>query len=201
MSVTLLDQPPPTLHRRLGPYSRADHAALPDEPRCELIYGRFYLSPSPVSLHQYLALRIGRLLDDVAERTGGLALAAPMDVHLARHSVVQPDLLYVSPARSEIVQNWIEGAPDLVVEILSPSTASRDQVHKLNLYAEAGVVEYWIVDPAGRHIAFLVSDGTAFTVHPPESGRWQSPVVPEVELDIDGLWGAVERKFGPLSDR
>ena len=201
MSVTLLDQPPPTLHRRPGPYRRADHADLPDEPRCELIYGRFYLCPGPVPLHQYLVLRLGRLLDEVAERTGGLALAAPMDVHLARHSVVQPDLLYVSPARSEIVQNWIEGAPDLVVEILSPSTASRDQVHKLNLFADAGVSEYWIVDPAGRHIAFLVSDGAAFTVHPPESGRWQSSVVPEIELDIDALWAAVERKFGSVSER
>ena len=201
MSVTLLDQPPPTLHRSLGPYRRADHAALPAEPRCELIYGRFYLSPSPTPLHQYIALRLGRVLDDIADHTGGLALAAPMDVHLAPHTVVQPDLLYVSPGRAEVVQDWIEGAPDLVVEILSPSTASRDQVHKLNLYAEAGVAEYWIVDPAGRHIAFLVSDGTAFTVHPPESGRWRSPVVPEVELDIDDFWAAVERKFGRLAVR
>ncbi len=201
MSVTLLDQPPPTLQRRLGPYRRADHAALSDEPRCELIYGRFYLSPSPVSLHQYISVRLAHVLHEIAERTGGLALAAPMDVHLAPHSVVQPDLLYVSPDRAEIVRNWIEGAPDLAVEILSPATASRDQVHKLNLYAEAGVAEYWIVDPAGRHIAFLVSDGGAFTVRPPASGRWRSPVVPEVELDIDGFWTAVERKFGPLADR
>ena len=201
MSVTLLDQPPPTLHRSLGPYRRADHAALPEEPRCELIYGHFYLSPSPVSLHQYISVRLAYLLHEIAERTGGLALAAPMDVHLAPHSVVQPDLLYVSADRSEIVRDWIEGAPDLVVEILSPGTASRDQVHKLNLYAEASVAEYWIVDPAGRHITFLVSDGDAFTVRPPESGRWRSPVLPEVELDVDGLWDAVERKFGPLSDR
>ncbi len=135
MSVTLHDRLPPTLHRRLGPYRRNDHADLPDEPRCELIYGRFYLSPSPTPFHQYVALRLGRLLDDVAERTGGLALLAPVDVHLAQHSVVQPDLLYISADRSEIIQDRIEGAPDLVVEILSPSTASRDQVHKLNLYA------------------------------------------------------------------
>ncbi len=200
MSVTLLDQPPPTLHRSLGPYRRADHAALPDEPRCELIYGHFYLSPSPVSLHQYVSVGLAHRLYEIAERTGGLTLPAPMDVHLAPHSVVQPDLLYVSPQRREIVQNWIEGAPDLAVEILSPSTASRDQVHKLNLYAETGVAEYWIVDPVGRHIAFLVSDGAAFTVHPPESGRWRSPVVPEVELDIDGFWDAVERKFGRPAD-
>lgn len=201
MSVTLHDQPPPTLHRHLGPYRRDDHAGLPDKPRCELIYGRFYLSPSPTPLHQYIALRLGRLLDDVAERTGGLALIAPVDVHLAQHSVVQPDLLYVSAARGAVIQDRIEGAPDLVVEILSPSTASRDQVHKLNLYAQAGVIEYWIVDPAGGHITFLVSERGAFAVYPPESGRWRSPALPEVELDIDRFWAAVERKFGPLSGR
>ncbi len=201
MSVTLLDQTPPTLHAELGPYRRADHAALPDEPRCELIYGHFYLSPSPVPLHQYLAIRLSLVLDSVAEETGGLALAAPMDVQLAPHSIVQPDLLYVSPGRCDIVQDSINGAPDLVVEILSPSTASRDQVHKLNLYAEAGVAEYWIVDPAGRHILFLVSDNAAFTVRPPDSGRWRSPAVPGLELDIDAFWSAVERKFGPLADR
>ena len=139
MSVTLLEQPPPTLHRKLGPYRRADHAALPDEPRCELIFGRFYLSPSPVPLHQFLVTRIWRTLDDLAERTGGLALVAPMDVHLADHSVVQPDILYISPARRRILQTWIEGAPDLVVEILSTSTASRDQIHKLSLYAQSGI--------------------------------------------------------------
>ena len=201
MSVTLHDRLPPTLHRRLGPYRRNDHAVLPDEPRCELIYGRFCPSPSPTPLHQYVALRLGRLLDDVAERTGGLALLAPVDVHLAQHSVVQPDLLYISADRSEIIQDRIEGAPDLAVEILSPSTASRDQVHKLNLYAQAGVAEYWIVDPARVHIAFLVSDRGAFTVRLPESGRWSSPALPEVELDIDGFWETVERKFGPSSGR
>ena len=199
MSVTLLEQPPPTLHRKLGPYRRADYAVLPDEPRCELIFGRLYLSPSPVPLHQFLVTRIWRLVADVAERTGGMALVAPMDVHLADHSVVQPDILYVSRRNRGIIQNWIEGPPDLVVEILSRSTASRDQVHKLNLYAEAGVPEYWIVDPAGRHITFLVLRDGAFAVYAPEAGEWRSPALPEVKLDIDSLWAAVEREFGPRS--
>lgn len=196
MSVTLLEQPPPTLHRKLGPYRRADHAALPDEPRCELIFGRFYLSPSPVPLHQFLVTRIWRTLDDSAERTGGLALVAPMDVHLADHSVVQPDILYISPARRRILQTWIEGAPDLVVEILSTSTASRDQIHKLSLYAQSGIPEYWIVDPRRRLITFLVLRDGFYTVHAPKTGRWKSPTASEIELDSDALWTAVEREFG-----
>ena len=197
MTVTLLDQPPRTLHRRLGPYRRADHAALPDEPRCELILGRFYLSPSPVFLHQYLTTCLGSFLRQAAGRSGGLAVVAPMDVHLADHTVVQPDVLYISHERRNIVQNWVEGAPDLVIEVLSPATASRDQVHKLNLYAETGVREYWIVDPPSRHITFLVLSDGAFVVQPPQAGAWRSPVLPEIELDIDDLWADVEREFGP----
>ena len=197
MSVTLLEQPPPTVPRRPGPYRRADYAALPDEPRCELIHGRFYLSPSPVRLHQVVAGRIWRLLDDIAEATGGEALAAPMDVHLADHTVAQPDVLFISPERREIAQNWIEGAPDLVVEVLSPSTTRMDRLLKLNRYAEAGVKEYWLVDPALRTIEFLVHDGEHFAVHVQDGGTWTSPAVPGVALDIDAFWGAVERRIAP----
>ena len=197
MSVTLLEQPPPTVPRRPGPYRRADYAALPDEPRCELIHGRFYLSPSRIRIHQFVVGHIGRVLHDTAEATGGEAIVAPMDVHLADHTVAQPDVLYVSPERHEILQTWVEGAPDVVVEVLSPSTVRMDRLLKLNRYAEGGVREYWLVDPAARTIEFYVSDGERFVVHTQESGSWESPAVSGVELDIDGLWEAVERKFGP----
>ena len=196
MSVTLLEQPPPTVPRGPGPYRRADYAALPDEPRCELIHGRFYLSPSPVRIHQFLVTQLWQLLHAVAGERGGEALVAPMDVHLADHTVAQPDVLYVSPERQEILQTWIEGAPDLVVEVLSPSTARMDRLLKLNRYAEAGVLEYWLVDPATRTIEFHVNDGEHFVVHAQQGGAWKSPAVPGVELDIEGLWMAVERKFG-----
>ena len=197
MSVTLLEQPPPTVPRRPGPYRRADYAALPDEPRCELIYGRFYVSPSPIRIHQFVVGQIGRVLYDIADATGGEAIVAPMDVHLADHTVAQPDVLYVSPERHEILQTWIEGAPDVVVEVLSPSTVRMDRLLKLNRYAEGGVREYWLVDPAARTIEFHVNDGERFVVHTQEGGSWKSPAVSGVELDIDRLWEAVERKFGP----
>jgi len=197
MSVTLVDQPPPTVPNEPGPYRRADHAALPDDPRCELIHGRFYVSPSPSPLHQFVVGRLWRLLDDLAEVGGGLALPAPSDVHLADHTVAQPDVLYVSPERREIVRAWIEGAPDLVVEVLSPSTERTDRLLKLNRYAEAGVREYWLVDPAARMIEFLVNDGGHFMVHVLDGGIWRSSAVIGVELNIDALWAAVERKFTP----
>ncbi len=198
MSVTLLEQPPPTVPSEPGPYRRADYAALPDEPRCELIHGRFYLSPSPTRLHQFLVTQFWQLLHVVAEERGGEALVSPMDVHLADHTIVQPDVLYVSPDRREILQDWIEGAPDLVVEVLSPSTARMDRVLKLNRYAEADVLEYWLVDPAARTIEFRVNDGGRFVAHVPTGGSWTSPVVGGVELDVDVLWAAMERTFEPV---
>ena len=197
MSVTLFDQPPPTVPSEPGPYRRADYAALPDDPRCELIHGRFYVSPSPRRIHQFLVTQFWQCLHTVAVERGGQALVAPMDVHLADHTVAQPDVLYVSPARRGILQEWIEGAPDLVVEVLSPSTARMDRLLKLHRYAEAGVLEYWLVDPAARTPSFLVNEGGRFVPGAPDGGTWRSPVVAGVELDIEALWAAVERTFGP----
>ena len=72
---------------------------------------------------------------------------APLDVILTRFDVVEPDLLYVSRDRSAVLKDWVRGAPDLVVEVGSPSTRKRDETIKRTLYEREGVVEYWIVDP------------------------------------------------------
>ena len=195
MTVTLLDQPPRTLPRSLGPYRRSDYMALPDEPRCELLYGRFYLSPSPLAVHQIIVGQLFRLFADVADRTDGVAMVAPMDVHMVDHSVVQPDVLFISRQRRELIENWVEGPPDLLVEVLSPGTASRDRVYKLNLYREYGVGEYWVVDPKRRRISFLVREGDEFVERAPDSSIYRSAAVPEIELDMDALWAAVDRVF------
>ncbi len=202
MSVTLLEQPVATLPHESGPWRRDDYASLPDEPRCELIHGRFYLSPNPLFVHQRVATRIWRLLDDIAEATGGEAACAPLDVHLADHTVAQPDVIYVSPGRRGIVRKRVEGAPDLVVEVLSPSTAAMDRVLKLNRYGDAGVKEYWLVDPTDRRFEVLVHDGERFVVQVKDIGVWKSPVVPGVELDIAAFWTEVDRRAlpGPTAD-
>lgn len=155
------------------------------------------MSPSPIRLHQVVVLRLGRLLDDIAEATGGEALVAPMDVHLADHTVAQPDVLYVSAERRKIVRTWIEGAPELVVEVLSPNTTGMDLLLKLSRYGEAGVREYGLVDPTARTIEFLVHGGEHFVVRVQEGGTWTSPAVAGIELDVDAFWSAVKRKVGP----
>ncbi|HZF07453.1 MAG TPA: Uma2 family endonuclease [Thermoanaerobaculia bacterium] len=196
MAVALLKEPPFPLPTELGPYRRADYDALPDEPRCELIFGRFYLSPSPTILHQIVVGALHRILDEIADESGGLTLQAPIDVVLADHSVVQPDVLYLSAARRGIGEDRLEGAPDLVVEVLSPRTIRRDRDEKLALYARSGVREYWIVEAIGRQIEFLVNREGRFVVALPSDGAYQSEALPEIELDLAAFWRRVEKKLG-----
>ncbi len=173
---------------RRGPYRVQDYFALPDEPRCELLFGRFYVVPSPDVTHQRIAGAIFLQLTAAARRTGGEAFMAPLDVVFEPHSVVQPDVIYVSPERRDIVRKRLEGAPDLVVEVLSPGTARRDHGAKLLAYAEAGVLEYWIVDPVAQSVEFLVNDGGAFKVVVPRNNLYRSAAVTGVRLDIARLW-------------
>ena len=195
MAIPLLREPPLALPSDLGPYRRDDYARLPAEPRCELLFGRFYVTPSPSLLHQVVSQLLWRRLDDCADAAGGLAAMAPLDVTLADHSVVQPDVLYVSAGRRSVLGERVEGAPDLLVEVLSPGTARRDRGEKLALYAQSGVREYWIVDPIERQIEFLVADGGRFAVALPTGGIYRSEALPEIHLELVEFWRTVETKL------
>jgi Uma2 family endonuclease len=188
MSLVFETETPPAPRADLGPYRRADYLALPDEPRCELLYGRLAVMAAPTLRHQRVAARVFRLLADFADHTGGQAFYSPVDVALADHSIVQPDVIYVGPARAAILETRVEGAPDLVVEVLSPTTARRDLGEKLRLYAEAGVLEYWIVDPGPGTFEFLECAGDAFRVRLPEDGVYRSAVIAGLELDLEAFW-------------
>ena len=196
MAIALLKEPPLVPTEDLGPYRSSDYEALPDQPRCELIYGRFYVSPSPRPWHQATILILGDKLRRIARPRGGRAFIAPLDVHLADHSVVQPDVIYISAERLSILQDWIRGTPDLLVEVLSPGTTRNDRGEKLRLYAESGVLEYWIIDPLERQIEFLRNEGGHFVVVVPEGGVYRSQALPEVELDLVDFWREVEEEIG-----
>lgn len=177
----------------LGPYRERDYFDLPDEPRCELLYGSLVLTPAPSLRHQRSLLALARVLDAYATSCGGEMVLSPIDVRLAGHSVVQPDIVYVSPRRSEILQQRLAGAPDLAVEILSPGTARRDRGAKLQLYAETGVIEYWIVDPAAETIEFLVNDDGQFRIELPVDGRYRSGTLDGLEVDLTTFWSQVKK--------
>lgn len=144
----------------------ADYLETSDDERYELINGELVLSPSPKEIHQYISgilyLMIGTF---VRERRLGKVYFAPFDVVLSDTDVVQPDLLFISNERAErITQDNIRGAPDLVVEILSPSTAERDRTIKLDLYATHGVKEYWMVDPDSRTVMVMLREENRFEI-------------------------------------
>ncbi len=128
-----------------------DVQQMPDDGnRYEAIEGDLCVTPAPNTRHQRISKRLYLALDRILEQPGhGEVFYAPIGVEFpATGEGVQPDLLFVSSGRQSIIaEAWLMGAPDLVVEILSPTTSSRDRTIKLRLYERQGVREYWIVDP------------------------------------------------------
>jgi Uma2 family endonuclease len=178
----------------VGPYRAADYWKLPEGAPIELIRGRFVMSPSPVPRHQIILLLLSEHFLQIARKSGGIALPAPMDVRLSDDTILQPDLLYITRQRRQIVRKRVEGPPDLVIEIIS-GTARRDRVEKLALYAQYEVGEYWIVDPESRVFDFLVNDGGRFVVHSPADNRYQSPRLTEVEIQLADFWQEVNERL------
>lgn len=130
-------------------YTYEDYLKLNDDNQYELIGGELIVVPAPKTIHQRLSHRLNRLLSDfVISNDIGEVMYAPIDVVLNENNKPQPDILYIAKHRLNIIkEKYIDGAPDLVVEILSPSTINRDRVEKSRLYYTHGVREYWLVDP------------------------------------------------------
>ena len=149
-----------------GQWSYADWLRLPDDGYCyELIEGELFASPSPSIEHQNAVSALLTEIRHYARGKGlGLVLAAPIGVQLPEHTVVvQPDVLFISRDRLDIVgDDVITGAPDLVVEVLSPSNWVFDRTRKQKAYEQAGVREYWIVDYRARTVDVLVLEGREF---------------------------------------
>jgi len=135
-------------------YTYEDYLKTPDDKRYELIEGELLMTPSPITNHQRISGRIEFALRKfVSENDLGEVFDAPYDVYLDDENVVQPDIMFISKGRSKIIgEKNLQGAPDLVVEILSESTAYRDLIQKKKLYAKFGVKEYWIVVPEEKTI-------------------------------------------------
>ena len=139
-------------------FTYEDYRNTPDDIRYELLDGELVLMPSPKEIHQRLVLSLGTLFNIfVSIRNLGRVYIAPFDVVLSNTIVVQPDLMFISNERSHIItEDNIRGAPDLVIEILSPSNADNDRTRKRAFYERHGVTEYWIFDPDARNITVLL---------------------------------------------
>lgn len=155
------DWPPPQ-----GRWTYPDYARLPDNGmRYEVIEGDLFMNPAPRPKHQKVSLNLAVALHQfVKQHNLGDVYEAPIDVILPNlASTVQPDLLFIAGNRLDIVkEEFIEGVPDLIIEVLSPGNPDYDRRTKFQLYARAGVREYWIIDPDACTIDIFVLRGQAY---------------------------------------
>ena len=171
----------------------ADYVETPEGVRCQLLDGELILAAAPNNQHQRitrsLLLALHRFISD---RNLGEVWFAPFDVVLSDHDVVQPDLLFVSHSRDAIITAAnIQGAPDLAVEVLSPSTEGYDRGYKRELYARHGVREYWLVDPDLETIEVLTPGAGGFVRHALYNRRetLTSPLLPGLAVDLTAVFG------------
>jgi Uma2 family endonuclease len=169
-----------------------DYCLLPnDGKRYEIIKGELFVTPSPVRRHQRaLANLLYYLTDLVKKHDLGEVYPAPFDVVFSQYDVVEPDILYVSKARASVItEKNIQGAPDLVVEVLSESTAQIDRTTKLKLYARYGVAEYWVIDPVAcsAEIYRLLPSGFELTAQLDSSHTLTSPLFSGFALPLTRL--------------
>jgi len=171
-----------------------DYLLLPDDGmRHELIDGEHFVSPAPLPHHQLLLIRLVFELETYRRAKGaGTLLIAPTDVVFSGLDVVQPDLLFIREGGSAQVGAHVAGAPDLVVEILSPSNRRYDEVTKRNLYERAGVGEYWLVDPEAETVKVLRREGAGFGGPQLLSARdgdvLSSPLLPGLAISLAALF-------------
>jgi len=173
-------------------YTVEDYRQLPEGAPYQLIRGHLVMSPSPSVRHQDIVLFLGSLLrEHVQTQGGGRAFVAPMDVRLSDETVVQPDVLYVSAERTDrIGDDAIDGAPDFIVEVVSPSTSHVDTFDKKQLYETHGVREYWIVDPDTETVEVYTPGDDGYTLHRRcvEAGSVDSALLPDLTVALSTLF-------------
>jgi Uma2 family endonuclease len=173
-------------------YTYQDYLELPGDQRYEILEGELILVPAPSTVHQDIVSLLGSLIITyVRAHKMGKAYVSPIDVVLSEHNVLQPDIVYISKQSQGIIQEAnISGAPDLVVEVLSPSSIDYDRRQKKSIYPDFGVREYWIIDPQNKSIEVLSLGPSGIKVEGVyTTGQVNlSKVLPGLQLDLDDLF-------------
>ena len=183
-----------------GTWTYDDLFSLPDDgKRYEIIEGELYEMPSPSLFHALTITNLFWLLAPIIERLGGQILLAPLDVFFQGADPVQPDFVVILPGwEGRLARRGPHGAPDLLIEVLSPSNRGHDLLTKRSLYARVGVREYWIVDPEARTVDVLTLDRDAFHTLRTSSGNDDilSPLLSGATLPV----AAVFARFDEVED-
>jgi Uma2 family endonuclease len=172
-----------------------DYKLLPEGAPYQLIDGELVMTPAPTTFHQIISGRIFiKMTAFVKEKGAGLVLYAPVDIYLDDENAFQPDLVFVSKQRRDIVKDdGIHGAPDTVIEILSPATAYYDMKKKYKIYEKFGVKEYWIVDPEMKNVElFSLSEQGKYQMNADVTGQGAvtSGILAGFEISLDEIFAA-----------
>lgn len=171
--------------------------ALPDGDRRELVRGRLVELEVPTRLHEHIvAMMIFHLVGWARAEAGGQVLASGYKVRIHEHTAFMPDVQYFRGGRLLPEQGLAEGAPDLAIEVISPSSVRYDQVEKLNGYASIGTREYWLIHPENRTLhRFVLGPSNHFAVEDALEGdaRFSPARFPGLEIPLRELWSLEDR--------
>lgn len=180
-----------------GAWTYDDLFLLPDDgTRYEIIEGELYEMPSPTAAHATVIINLIGFLLPIVTRLGGRVYTASLDVFVPGGTPVIPDLLVVLPESSaRVIRRGVEGPPDLVIEVLSPSNRGHDLLTKRALYGRAGVREYWIVDPEARTFEVMTLDGDVLrgSETNPAGGFVTSPLLAGIEIPLAAVFVGLDR--------
>ncbi|MHB8972445.1 MAG: Uma2 family endonuclease [Pirellulaceae bacterium] len=168
----------------------AEYVLYPDDgKRHEIVDGDHYMNPAPSTYHQTISKRLQYHLYTQIELAGlGVIFSAPVDVQLSDHDIVQPDLVVLlKDSKARVTPAKINGAPDLLIEILSPSTANNDRHLKRRVYERSGATEYWIVDPTEPSVTQLVLRDGVY-VETSHGAELRLAILPAVVIPLPEIW-------------
>ena len=154
-----------TLFPAQGAWSEEEYLSLDTNHLVEFSHGHIEVLPMPSDKHQSIVFFLSALLGAFARKSGGKVLFAPLRLRLWPDKIREPDLLFLADANDPRRQNAYWTGADLVIEVVSPDDPARDLVTKRSEYAQAGIPEYWIVDPQAETITVLRLDGAAYVEH------------------------------------
>jgi Uma2 family endonuclease len=181
------------LHNNRVVLTYEDYLSLPnDRNRYEILEGELFMTPAPSLKHQEVSRNLEFLLfSHIKTNNLGKIFYAPVDVILDESTIVQPDLAFISAGRDEVYsRRGIEGAPDLIVEIVSPGTLKFDRVSKCQIYARYGVKWYWIVNPDDRTLDEYELRENCYNLSGSYSGdmTFNPRLFPGLQMDLSEIW-------------
>lgn len=179
------------------PLTYDDLLEMPDDGlRREVLGGELIVTPAPSIGHQRVLARLYDLLRDFSKHSGdGEVFFAPVDLRLGHFDIVQPDILYLpgSGSKMQNAQHFVEAIPQLVVEVISPSSGGVDRIRKMALYANSGIPEYWIADPVRRSLACYALAGNDYQEFAPNAdGRVESRVLAGLVVDPAAIFAVLD---------